>query len=258
VFCLGATFRYLAESIIVPWFALSKLALWGKLFTFGLSCQIIAGIAFLFVSGKWPENLQPVVSLAPAAKLWLAFGPLVLYLLVTLLTAFAFDVLVVRVLFFGPTSFAWIFALATFLPVWQMSASAVSQYRPFSDWISEDFWKPVIGGQVKKIQTWAFFAGMTAAFVLLRNLEKSNRVASPDYGKTIARVLLPVTLSLLSMLVSRYLLLVIGVSSSAWFIGLTFALSLTVSWLLIRIVNRYRNRAGNRPSSADQNGAKDL
>lgn len=235
-FCLGAAIRYLFDSIIAPWHALSRLAIWAKLVATGLALEVVAGIAILFLVGRQPELINPIVAALGKASAWLLFGPAIVYMFTAFLVTVAVDALIRRIFFFTSSSFAPVVVLPTLLPIWHLLESALRQHWLFREWVGDQFWRAVIGGEVRTTWGLAFLTSWWLPFSMLRKRQKEYDSTVAAYVITLASLFGPALVALVSIMASRYLLYFSGVVGSVAFIATTVVLSLLLSLLLRRIL----------------------
>jgi putative effector of murein hydrolase LrgA (UPF0299 family) len=234
LFAVGACLRYLFESVVAPWHALSRLPLWSKLFTLGLTSEALGGIAFLTVVGLRRESIEPVVSLFGTGTTWRLFGPIVIYLFVAFVVGQTIDAIVARTLLYRSPSYASLVLLPTFLTLWNMLNSGLSQHWLFSRWFSDQFWRDVIGGEIRFPLGMAFLSGFYFPFTFLSRRIRESRTESTvvSFTAELAYFFVPVLVAVISIMASRYALVYLGLSGSALFIGASTAVSLTLTWLL--------------------------
>lgn len=228
----GACLRYLFEAIIAPWHALSRLVIWAKVFAFGLTLELFGGVAFLVVVGLQPERVLSVVRLFGSGRDWLSLGPPIIYLMIAFIVALGVDALVRRVLLYRMPSFASHVVFAAFLPLWKMLDSGLSQHGLFSRWMSDQFWREVIGSEVRGPLGLALLSGLFLSSTILRRREETVVSTTVAYFATLARLFIPVVLAVISVMASRYALLYLGVVGSVPFVGATAVFSVVVTLLL--------------------------
>jgi hypothetical protein len=239
----GACLRYLIESIIAPWHALSRLVIWAKVFAFGLTLELLGGVAFLVVAGLQPQRVLPVVLLFGSGRDWLSLGPLVVYLVIAFIVALGVDALVRRVLLYRMPSFASEVVFAAFLPLWHMLDLGLSQHGLFSRWMSDQFWREVIGSEVRGPLGLALISGFFLSSKILRRRGEAVASTTVAFFATLARLLIPVVLTVISVMASRYALIHLGVVGTVPFVGATVVLSVGVTLLLSRFLRKLVNPA---------------
>ena len=239
VLAVGASVRYLFESIIAPWHALSRLPLWSKLFTAGLALEALGGIAFLVVVGLRHESIAPVVSLFASGSDWRLFGPLIIFLFVAFVVGKALDTLVARVLLYRSPSYAGLVVFASFLPIWRMLDSALTQHWLFSRWIADEFWRDVIGSEVRIPLGLALLSGFYVPFTFLRR-QRHRQFASTaaSFFSELTSFFVPVVVSVSCVMASRYALLSLGLSGTVPFIAASIVVSISLTWLLSLLLRR--------------------
>ncbi|HXQ36368.1 MAG TPA: hypothetical protein VN843_20310, partial [Anaerolineales bacterium] len=237
VLTFGASIRYLSDSIIIPWRALSRFAIWARLVATGLVLEILGGLAILILAGKQHELMQPVVSSFWKGSNWLLFGPAILYLFTGFLVALAVDVFIQRILFYRSASFASLVVLPIFLPLWNMLESALSQHWLFSRWIGVQFWQEVIGGEVRTTLGLAFLTAFYLPFSLLRRRKKENDLTAAAYFTTLMSLFGPVLAAIMSVMAGRFLLHYSGIVGAVPFVAATVIVS-----ILLTIVLRFLTR----------------
>lgn len=238
VLSLGASIRYVSDSIIIPWQALSRLVIWVKLVAAGLVLEILGGIAILVLVGKHQELMQPVVSSLWRGSDWLLFGPVILYLFAAFFVALAVDSFIQRILFYRSSSFASLVVLSTFLPLWHMLESALSQHWLFSRWIGDQFWQTVIGGEVRTSLGLAFIAAFYPPFSLLRQRKKEGDSTAAAYFATSMSLFGPVLVAVMSVMAGRYLLHYSGIVGAAPFVAATVIVSILLTLVLRPLARR--------------------
>lgn len=245
VFAFGSTLLKLSDSIMLAYHALSRLAIWAKLAAIGLTFEVIGGITLLVLIGRHPELIQPLGTYSAKLQVLLAFGPAIIFIFITLLTAGALDALIARILFFKSPSLAPLFVVATFLSLWNMFSSAVLQVWPFNLWLSEPFWSDVIGTDFKRMWGVAFMLNWGLSFTLFKTREDKDRSTIGAYVMKVVSILGPVLLTFVSFMASRFLLHSAGLTGPVPFIAVTLVLSLSLSVLLLRLSTM---TGGGKPS----------
>jgi hypothetical protein len=245
VVILGATLRYLFDSIMSVYHALSKLAIWAKLTATGLTLQVTGGITLLVLVGWQPELMQPLVAYFWQGQAWLAFGPTLVYVLMTLLTAVALDALAARILFFDSPSVAPLFVLPTYVPLWRMLSSAFAQYWPLSVWLNEQFWSAGWGNESKRMFGVAFILNWALFFTLRQGKGKEYRSTVTEYVMKMLAIFGPAMLTLISLLASRYVLYFAGISGPLPFLAVSLMLSLALTILFLWVSSFTRRPQAN-------------
>jgi putative effector of murein hydrolase LrgA (UPF0299 family) len=115
-----------------------------------------------------------------------------------------------------------------------MLNSGLSQHWLFSRWFSDQFWRDVIGGEIRFPLGMAFLSGFYFPFTFLSRRIRESRTESTvvSFTAELAYFFVPVLVAVISIMASRYALVYLGLSGSALFIGASTAVSLTLTWLL--------------------------
>lgn len=235
----GAGIRYFAESIIAPWQALSRLAIWSKLFATGVTLEVLGGIAFIVMVAQQHEVIQPVVRLFGSGSDWLVLGPPVVYLVIAFIVALSIDAFVRRILLYRTPSFASMIVMVAFLPLWNMFESGLRQHWLFGRWMSDQFWQEVIGGEVRVPLGLALLSGFFLAHSLLRRRKAEEDAESTfvAYFASLTNFFVPVLVGIVSILASRYALGFLGVVGPVPFVVATVIVSIPLT-LLVRLFRR--------------------
>ena len=183
VFLCGGAAKFFADGCIAQDHPFANFALWGKLLTFGLLVEVVAGGVLGWYLLSHSAQAEQIVSSFSTIPFWISKGPPILIAAIFLEAALSTRLLMSRVLFLRR---AWLNTLILLFAVSMVGAAL----RPLlgQEWVQsndpkdavpiEGFWQPYIGGAYTKVLIAVSVVGFLLAEVINKRMRSRGEAAA--------------------------------------------------------------------------------
>ena len=239
LWALGWSAMLFSDSVIALDYPLSQFTIWPKALAGGMAAAALCGFGSAIYLAIVPRTAEPVLALISQKDGWLLYGPSLLIAVLAWASATPLKMFIHRVLFRNPPLFDGTVMLATMCLASAALHPLLQRVSPVDPHKSQEFWRTVLGQRSGWVLAIAYFVAFNACEIVnvrMRRRHGSQRVFEKTYEASLPVCMMP---PMLAMVISRFVLLWLDVSSSVLFVILTLLLSLPVCILTTRWLIRW-------------------